>query len=110
VPTGLTVLGLCRVGFLAVFIWSRFYPPAFTVDVRSTHVEYEFRDGSLAREFAERIELIGDLWDSLAENPESVVLTGAQEAELDRRLEAYRKDPAQGSPRPVVHDRIARRP
>lgn len=58
---------------------------------------------------AERIELIGDLWDSLAESPESVVLTEAQKAELDRRLEAYRKDPTQGSPWPVVRDRIAKR-
>ena len=51
--TGLIVLGLCCVGFLAVFIWNRFFPPAFNVDVRSTYVEYEFRDGPLAREFAE---------------------------------------------------------
>ena len=47
------MLGLCCVGFLAVFIWNRFFPPAFNVDVRQTHVEYEFRDASLAREFAE---------------------------------------------------------
>ncbi|MEN6574930.1 MAG: hypothetical protein ABFD90_01210 [Phycisphaerales bacterium] len=51
--TGLAVLGLCCVGFLAVFIWNRFFPPVFTVDVRETHVEYEFRNGSLANEFAE---------------------------------------------------------
>ena len=53
VATGLTVLGLCCVGFLAVFIWNRFFPPAFQVDVHSTYVEYEFRDGTLARDFAE---------------------------------------------------------
>ena len=51
--TGLIVLGLCCMGFLAVFIWNRFFPPAFNVDVRQTCVEYEFRDGALAREFAE---------------------------------------------------------
>jgi hypothetical protein len=53
VATGLTVLGLCCVGFLFVFIWNRFFPPAFQVDVHSRYVEYEFRDASLAREFAE---------------------------------------------------------
>ena len=53
VPTGLTVLGLCCLGFVAVFVWNRFSPPAFQVDVHSTYVEYEFRDGTLAREFAE---------------------------------------------------------
>ena len=47
------MLGLCCMGFLAVFIWNRFFPPAFNVDVRQTYVEYEFRDSSLAREFAE---------------------------------------------------------
>jgi len=51
--TGLIVLGLCSVGFLAVFLWNRFLPPAFQVDVHETHVEYEFRDAALAREFAE---------------------------------------------------------
>jgi hypothetical protein len=51
--TGLIVLGLCCVGFLAVFLWNRFFPPAFQVDVHSAHVEYEFRDAALAREFAE---------------------------------------------------------
>jgi hypothetical protein len=51
--TGLIVLGLCGVGFQAVFLWNRFFPPAFNVDVRSTYVEYEFRDDGLARAFAE---------------------------------------------------------
>ena len=58
---------------------------------------------------AERIELIGDLWDSMAEVPEAIELTDAQKAELDRRLEAHRKDPTAGAPWPVVRDRIARR-
>jgi len=57
---------------------------------------------------AERIELIGDLWDSLAESPETIRLTQAQEAELDKRLEAYRTDPTQGASWPVVRDRIAK--
>lgn len=58
---------------------------------------------------AERIELIGDLWDSLAEVSETVSLTEAQKAELDRRLDAYRKDPTAGASWPVVRDRIAGR-
>jgi len=36
----------------------------------------------------ERLSLIGDLWDSLSENPEDIRLTAAQRAELDRRLDA----------------------
>ncbi len=58
---------------------------------------------------AERIELIGDLWDSMAEVPQAIELTEAQKAELDRRLEAHHKDPSAGAPWPVVRDRIAKR-
>ncbi len=36
----------------------------------------------------ERLRLIGDLWESLRAEPESVRLTPAQRAELDRRLDA----------------------
>ena len=35
----------------------------------------------------ERLRLIGDLWDSLNENPEDVGLTSAQRDEIDRRLD-----------------------
>jgi len=52
-PTGLITLALCGLGFVAVFIWNRFFPPAFNVEVRDAHVEYEFREESLAREFGE---------------------------------------------------------
>ena len=57
---------------------------------------------------AERMELIGDIWDSISEVPEAVPLTEAQKAELDRRLDAYRKDPTAGAPWPVVRDRIGK--
>lgn len=58
---------------------------------------------------AERIELIGDLWDSIAKVPEAVALTDAQKTELDKRLDACRKDPTAGAPWSVVRDRIAKR-
>lgn len=57
---------------------------------------------------AERMELIGDIWDSISEVPEAVALTEAQKAELDRRLDAYREDPTAGDPWPVVRDRIGK--
>jgi len=56
------------------------------------------RKDILKLSIAERIELIGDIWDSIAEVPEAVPLTEAQEAELDRRLDAHRKDPTAGAP------------
>ena len=46
----------------------------------------------------ERLELIGQLWDSLAKNPESVPVTAAQKAELDRRLDEMEKDGGGGAP------------
>ncbi len=54
----------------------------------------------------ERLELVGDIWDSIAQVPDAVELTEAQRAELDRRLEAYRLDPGAGSPWAEVKARI----
>jgi len=44
----------------------------------------------------ERIQLAEDIWDSIAANPESLPLTDAERQELDRRLEAYARDPDEG--------------
>ncbi len=38
---------------------------------------------------AERIQLVEDLWDSVAQKPEDVAVTTAQIEELDRRLERF---------------------
>jgi putative addiction module component (TIGR02574 family) len=46
----------------------------------------------------ERILLVEEIWDSIAETPDEVTLTEAQRAELDRRLAAYEADPQAGSP------------
>lgn len=46
----------------------------------------------------ERVQLAEDLWDSLAEFPEPLPLTGAQAEELDRRVEEYRRDGNSGIP------------
>lgn len=46
---------------------------------------------------AERILLVEELWESVANEPEATILTDAQRAELDRRLEAHREDPHSGS-------------
>jgi len=55
---------------------------------------------------SERLELVGDIWDSIAQFPEKVALTPEQSAELDRRLEAYRRNPGAGSPWSEVKARI----
>jgi putative addiction module component (TIGR02574 family) len=54
----------------------------------------------------ERIQLVEDIWDSIAAVPQSVTLTKAQCEELDRRLADYRAHPEEGSPWEEVKMRI----
>jgi putative addiction module component (TIGR02574 family) len=42
---------------------------------------------------AERIQLVEDIWDSIATSPESLPVTDAQKEELDRRLQAHTQTP-----------------
>lgn len=44
----------------------------------------------------QRINLVEDLWDSIAVDQASLPLTDEQRAELDRRLDAYEADCATG--------------
>ena len=46
---------------------------------------------------AERIQLVEDIWDSIASVPENLSLTEKQGQELDGRLAAYRQDSNGGS-------------
>ena len=56
---------------------------------------FDFRRLSIA----ERLQLVEDLWDSIAaETPDAVPLSEAQRAELDRRLAAHAEDPAAAVP------------
>lgn len=45
---------------------------------------------------SERIQLVADLWDSIAVDSESIRLTDAQTAELDRRLDRFEEGPSEG--------------
>jgi putative addiction module component (TIGR02574 family) len=60
----------------------------------------------LALPIAERLKLVEAIWDSIAEVPEAIAVTPAQQAELDRRLDDYLRDPASGSPWSEVRARI----
>lgn len=46
---------------------------------------------------AERLELVEDLWDSIAEEPGELRLTASHLAELDRRIDRFEESPEQGS-------------
>jgi putative addiction module component (TIGR02574 family) len=55
---------------------------------------------------AERIELVEDIWDTIAEAQSDVPLTEAQRKDLDRRLDAYEADSSRGRSWSEVRDRI----
>jgi putative addiction module component (TIGR02574 family) len=63
----------------------------------------------LSLSIPERIQLVEDIWDSIAEVPEAVGLTDEQKAELDRRLDAYYQNPDEGAPWWLVRERIRSR-
>jgi len=62
---------------------------------------------------ADRLQLVGDIWDSIADeanaSPEVLPLTDEQKAELDRRLAEYEADPASGIPMDESLSRIRAR-
>ena len=55
---------------------------------------------------AERIQLVEDIWDTIAAEPEAVALTEAQKQELDQRLDDYHANPQAGSSWQEVRQRI----
>jgi len=59
---------------------------------------------------AERIQLVEDLWDSIAEDSGSLQLTDAQRAELDRRLDDFEAAPGAGDSWEEVKRKLPRKP
>ena len=61
---------------------------------------------SLILSIPERIQLVGDIWDTIAEKTELVELTEEEKKIIDERLEAYHRNPELGSPWEDVYKRI----
>jgi putative addiction module component (TIGR02574 family) len=55
---------------------------------------------------SDKLTLATELWNDLASNPEDIPITPEQIAEVDRRLEEYRKNPDLGSSWEEVKARI----
>jgi putative addiction module component (TIGR02574 family) len=53
---------------------------------------------------SERIQLVEDIWDTIASSQEEVALTDHQRQELDRRFDEYLKDPSAGRTWDVVRE------
>ncbi len=55
---------------------------------------------------SEKLLLVNDLWDELAEVQEEIPLTDEQRALLDERYRAFLENPEEGEPWEVVQERI----
>lgn len=64
---------------------------------------------TLSLSIPERIQLVEDIWDTIASEPEVIELTADEKRIIDERLEAYHRNPDLGSPWEDVYKRIASR-
>ena len=55
---------------------------------------------------SEKIQLVEDLWDSIAAETSPIGLSSQHIAELDHRLDALEKNPRQGTPWSAVREKI----
>ena len=61
---------------------------------------------ALALSIPERIQLVEDIWDTIATEHEAIELTEKDKKIIDERLEAYHRNPDLGSPWEDVYKRI----
>ena len=66
----------------------------------------EMLSEALKLSIQDRIVFVEDIWDSIANIPESVHLTEEQKKELDRRLEEYHNNPDIGTPWEEIKSRL----
>lgn len=64
---------------------------------------------ALALSARDRLQLIEELWESLAATPEAIPVTDAQRRELARRRRAHARDPAAARSWEEVRRKLARR-
>ncbi len=57
----------------------------------------------------DRLRLVAEIWESIAETPEAIHLTPETRRLLADRLEAYRKNPDKGSPWAEVKARLLKK-
>ncbi len=64
---------------------------------------------TIALSIPERIQLVEDIWDTIATEAEAIELTEDEKRIIDERLEAYHRNPDVGSPWKDVYKRIVSR-
>ncbi|HLP48587.1 MAG TPA: addiction module protein, partial [Candidatus Kapabacteria bacterium] len=55
---------------------------------------------------AQRLMVMSQIWESIAESPDSIPLTAAQQQELDTRLNSYYENPKAGQPWEKVKEKL----
>jgi putative addiction module component (TIGR02574 family) len=63
-------------------------------------------DDYLRLSVAERLKLAEEIWESIRAHPDQLLVSDAQRAELDRRLEVHRADPSAAEDAATVLNRI----
>ena len=66
---------------------------------------FDYRSLSIA----ERLQLVEEIWDSIAQDADVLPLTPQQTAELDRRWAEHERDPGSATPWEKVRDELHRR-
>jgi len=61
---------------------------------------------TIALSISERIQLVEDIWDTIATEAEAIELTEDEKRIIDERLEAYHRNPDLGSPWEDVYKRM----
>jgi putative addiction module component (TIGR02574 family) len=61
---------------------------------------------TIALSIPERIQLVEDIWDTIAAGAQAIELTEDEKKIIDERLEAYHRNPDVGSPWEDVYKRI----
>ena len=64
---------------------------------------------SLNLSIPERIQLVEEIWDTIAAEADAVELTEEEKRIIDERLEAYHRDPKAGFPWEAVYQKLIKR-
>jgi putative addiction module component (TIGR02574 family) len=59
--------------------------------------------------FQQKLLLVTELWDELAANPQQLPVSQEVIAELDRRMESYRKDPSNVTTWEAIQHRLLKK-
>lgn len=64
---------------------------------------------ALALSIPERIQLVEDIWDTIAVQADAIELSSEEKRIVDERLDAFHKNPAAGAPWEEVFNKIRSR-